>query len=91
MDFVFDRGDETISDWVCTIVLKQYPADTALVSRVIAPDNNKWPGFLTPLETAELTVGVTYFLTGDLVNATTGEQDQAQGDVRLSLEPDWVA
>ncbi len=91
MDFVFSRGGLTISGWECTVKLKQYPADSALVDRVITPKDGEWPGFLTPAETAALTVGITYFLTAELVNASTGEIDQVDDDVRLSITADWAA
>ena len=90
-DFVFSRGNESISGWVCTLKLKRFPADTALVSRVIAEEDGQWPGFLTTTETAALTVGVTYFMMGVLTNATTGEKETVENESRIHIEPEWAA
>ncbi len=91
-DFTFSRGDESISGWVCTLKVKQFPTDTSLITpRVIAEDNGRWPGFLTTTETAALTVGVTYFLIAVLTETATGEKDTVDNDTRFSITADWGA
>lgn len=87
--FVFDRGDESIEGWVCTIKVKQFDDDTALISRVITPADGVWSGFLTSTETAALTAGITYRLFGILTNATTDEAEQVE--TRFSLTASWAA
>ena len=73
-DYSFDRGDETISGWACTINLKQYPDDTSTIKRVISPTNDKWSGTLSSNDTKNLNVG-QYLVIANLVNATTGEKE----------------
>lgn len=90
-DFVFDRDGESISDWVCTLKVKQFPTDTSTVDREIEADNGEWPGFLTKTETAALTVGVTYSMIGVLTNATTGEKDTVENESRIHITADWDA
>jgi len=73
--FVFDRGDESITGWICTIYLKKFPSDEAVLSRVIAPVDEEWSGFLTQAETKGLDVD-HYMLIGKLTNSTTDEEEQ---------------
>ena len=60
---------------VCTVEVKKFPADTAIISRIIPAVNNTWPGFLTSTETAALGVD-TYWLIAQIKNATTDEERQ---------------
>ena len=69
LPFVFDRSGVSISGWICTIEVKQYPGDTAAISRVIAPDGLEWPGFLTSTETAALSELGEWMLIGKITNA----------------------
>lgn len=87
--FIFDRGDASIEGWVCTIKVKQFDSDTALISRVITPTNGQWFGILTSTETAALTSGITYRLFGILTNVSTGEEEQVE--TRFSLTASWAA
>jgi hypothetical protein len=76
LDFIFDLGGEDISGWTCNINVKQYPDDTSLITRTIAPDatGKQWSGYITETESATLTEGVLYWLIGVLENATTDER-----------------
>lgn len=75
--FTFDLDGGDTSDYVCTLIVKQYPSDTALISRVIPPLNSQqWEGFITSTESAAFTAGIQLRLIGSLVNATTDEQKQ---------------
>ena len=75
LPFVFDRGGASIDSWICTINVKRYPGDTADISRVIAPVNLTWPGFLTATETAALAALGTWMLIGTITNAS---EDRAE-------------
>lgn len=75
LPFKFDRNGEDISGWTCVVEVKQFPGDTAPISRAITPTDNAWSGFLTSTETAALAVGLRY-LTATLTNATTDEKEQ---------------
>lgn len=75
LPFRFDLGGESVSGWTCAIEVKQYPDDTATISRVVSPDGNKWVGFLTATETASLTVLGTWMVLGVLTNATDDKAD----------------
>jgi len=90
LPFVFDRGGESVSGWVCTLVVKQYPGDTAEISRVIALDaNNQWSGFLTSTETTALTGKGAYRMIGLLTHAVDGKEYQ---DIkRFQLNNVWAA
>ena len=58
LPFTFDRGDESIEGWVCTMQVRKFPGDAAAISRVIPPEGGVWPGFLTEPETSGLGVGL---------------------------------
>lgn len=87
LPFVFDRSGESIEGWVCTINVKVFADDTALISRVIAPVDRTWPGFLTSAETGALNVGI-YRLTGVLTNSTTDEEEQIP--IRFNITDTWA-
>lgn len=87
LDFVFDRGDETVSGWVCNIEVKQFTDDTSLISREIPQVDREWPGFLTATETDALSPG-TYRLIGVLTNAETDEEEQRL--VRFKVSEGWA-
>lgn len=89
LPFVFDRSGKPIEGWVCTLVVKRFPGDTALISRVIPPQGRRWPGFLTSTETNALAVLGQYRAIGLLVSATTGEQEQVP--VRFHLTEAWAS
>lgn len=89
LPFVFDRGGESIDGWICTIEVKNFPGDTALISRVITADGNTWPGFLTSTETALLDVG-NYRLIGVLTNATTDQEEQITETTRFNVTDSWA-
>lgn len=91
VDFVFDRGGESISGFVCTIFVKEFSSDSAIITRVVEPDSDSesWSGFLTSSETDLLTPGTTYRFMAVLASATTGEQDEIQ--TRLSITATWAA
>lgn len=88
-DFVFDRGGLSLDGWILTINVRQFPSDSAFVSRVIAADGTTWPGFLTPAETTALTSGTTYRLTGVQNNASTGEEQQVVDTIRFNVSDAW--
>lgn len=87
LPFSFDRGGLDISGYVCTIVVKQFTKDTALISRVVAPTDQKWTGFLTSTETQALNEG-NYFITGELVNASTDENEEIP--LRFQVSGAWA-
>lgn len=87
LPFVFDRGDESIEGWVCTIEVKKFPGDTSSLTRVIPAVGNSWPGFLTSAETSGLAIG-TYRLIGVLTNTTTGEEEQVP--LRFNITDSWA-
>lgn len=74
LDFKFDLGGETTSEWVCTLNLKRYPDDKTLINRIVTATDDTWSGFLTATETKNLDVA-QYMLIAKLVNATTNEKD----------------
>ena len=88
LPFIFDRGGESIEGWICEINVKQFPADTSQITRVIAPDGRTWPGFLTSSETDLLTPIGLYRIIGLLTNASTGEEEQVP--VRFNLADAWA-
>lgn len=73
-DFSFDRDGEDISGWVCTINLKIYPDDTAIIKRIITATDDEWSGTLTNQDTKNLNVA-QYMLIANLTNATTREKE----------------
>lgn len=89
LPFAFDRGEETIVGWTCTIKVKEYADDSATISRAITPLDGAWRGVLTSAETATLTAGKTYRLFAVLANATTLEEEQVES--RFSITADWAA
>ncbi len=92
LPFCFDLDGESITDWICTIIVKQYPTETALIERVVEPDSasNTWPGFLTAAETETLGESSTspFTLAGILTNSTTGEAEQVP--IRFNVAPSWA-
>lgn len=71
--FSFDLGTTVITDYVCTIDVKQHVSDSSSVSRVITPTGNVWSGYLTSTETAALTPGM-WILNASMVNSVTDER-----------------
>lgn len=88
LPFVFDRSGKSIAGYVCTLVVKQFPGDVALITRVIPSVGRTWPGFLTSTETDALAVLGLYRAIGLLVNASTGEEEQVP--VRFHLTEAWA-
>lgn len=91
LPFQFDRGDNSVDNWTCTITVKEKPDDAALVSRVVTAQNNEWVGFLTQSETSALPVldkGAPYYLIASLVNVTTDEEEVVT--VRFRVTKAWV-
>ncbi len=86
--FEFDRDGKTIEGWICTIKVKQFDDDPALISGVVTPEDGKWTGFLTAAQTATLAAGITYRLYAILTNATTDEAEQVEA--RFSLTASWA-
>lgn len=87
LPFVFDRGDESIDGWICTIEVKNFTGDPADISRVITPEGGEWPGFLTSSETSLLAVGL-YRLIGVLTNSSTDEEEQVI--LRFNITDSWA-
>ena len=102
LEFSFDRGGDSMDDWVCTLNVLQFPGDTPAISRVIESSTNsstgeeEWAGFITAAESALLTNSTSpnangWQVIGKLVNSTTGEQETVvQGSTRFSQSPTWV-
>ena len=89
LPFVFDRAGESIDGWVCTIEVKKVPSDSSLITRVITPDGDTWPGFLTSTETSALAIG-TYRLIGALTNSSTNEEEQITETTRFNITDSWA-
>jgi len=87
LQFVFDRDGADISGFVCLIEVKVFPDDTAIISRVIPPVGNTWPGFLTSTETAALKVGL-HFLIAKITNAA--KQEERQVPERFQVTKQWL-
>lgn len=87
LPFVFDRGDESIENWICTIEVKEFTGDTSLITRVIPPVNNTWPGFLTSAETGTLSTKM-FRLIGVLTNSVTDEEEQVV--LRFNITDSWA-
>jgi hypothetical protein len=85
--FVFDRDDEDVTGWTCTIYVKRYPDDVASITRVIALTDSVWSGFLTEAETAALPVS-QQMLIAKLENATTNEEEQKV--IKFYVVKAWV-
>lgn len=87
--FAFDLSGDSIDGWICTINVKQFPADTSQLTRVIeAGDNDTWPGIITSTETDALTPIGLYRLIGLLTNSTTGQEKQPV--IRFNLTDAWA-
>lgn len=87
INFQFDLGGEPLDNWICTIFVKQYPSDTAPISREIPAVGNVFPGYLTSTETAALGVSSDspWTITALMENAT--EVRQRQVTKRFHLSP----
>lgn len=92
LPFLFDRGENSIDGWICTIFLKVHPDDATILQRVVPPVNNQWPGFLTQSETNSLTPsGITpYYLIAKLTNSSTDEEEIITEDSRFWVSLNWV-
>lgn len=88
LPFKFDRGGESIAGWTCTITVKQYPGDTASISRVIPAVGLEWPGFLTTTETGSLAPGL-WFLTASLINLADNTLEEIP--VRFGVAKSWTS
>lgn len=88
LPFAFDRNGLSITGWICTIVVKQFADDTALISGPVTPTNGVWSGFLTATQTDTLTAGKTYRLYAILTNPDTDEEEQVQS--RFSITASWA-
>ena len=89
LDFVFDRSGEDITNWICTINVKEFPDDDSSITRVIPEDEdaNSWDGFLTQTETSTLAVGL-WWIIGILTNSVTDEEEQVP--VRFNVTKAWA-
>lgn len=87
--FLFDRGGQSIEDWICTIEVKKLPSDVASITRVITPVDGAWPGFLTSTETSALALGL-FRLNGILTNPTTDEEEQVTQTTRFKVGDNWA-
>ncbi len=93
LPFVFDRGGEDTTGYICTIFVKQFPADAAAVTRVIPLTTNsktgfaEWSGFLTSTETAALAIGF-WNIDAQLVKASTDEEESIP--VRFQVVVPWA-
>lgn len=86
LSFSFDLDGDSITDWVSVIKVKQFPDDTASVSRTIEGVDDKWEGFLTSTETAALATGA-WWLIAILTNSNTNEERQVPE--RFQVVEDW--
>lgn len=89
LPFVFDRDGQSVDGWVCTIFVKEFKADTATITRVIALDsNNQWSGYLTSAETDTLAAPTLYRLIAILTHPTNSEEEQVP--VRFQVNTEWA-
>ena len=87
LPFLFDRGGDAISGWVCTISVKVHPDDAAILTRVIPALDSGWPGLLTNSETSGLSVGLHY-LIAVIADVITDEEEQVV--VRFHITKAWA-
>lgn len=87
LDFNFDRGDNGIDGWTCTIHVKRKSDDAASITRVISASGESWPGYLTQTETAALAIGM-WHLIAKLENTSTDEEEQEV--VRFRITKPWA-
>ena len=87
LPFVFDRGGEDITGYVCTITVKQFPTDASSITRVIEATDGEWSGFLTQTETAALDIGL-WIINAKLVKASTDEEEAIP--VRFNVTTTWA-
>ena len=88
LDFVFDRSGESIEGWICRLVVKVNPADSAEISRVIPPAGRTWPGIITSAEITALASFGAYRAVGILVNASTDQEEQVP--VKFHISASWA-
>lgn len=91
IEFLFTRGGLSTEGFTCRVQMKQYPGDTPAVSFLADADPNglSWSGIITSAETDGLALGL-WFLTAELVNATTGQQRQITGaPTRVEIGQSW--
>ena len=91
--FSFDLDGASLTGYTCTINVKQYPSDTASVSRTVIastqPDGSQaFSGFLTQTETAALATGM-WVITAVMNKASTDEETVKQS--RFQVSTDWAA
>lgn len=86
--FVFDRDGLSIDGWICTISVKQFPGDVAIINRTITPTGCAWSGFLTSTETDTLDEGKQYFIIGVLTHAANDEEEKPP--VKFYLGKKWA-
>ena len=91
LPFNFDRGENSIDGWTCTIFVKQRSSDASFITRVITEVNGSWPGFLTQSETAALTPSdASYFLGAKLENVSTDEEEVIREQSRFKINNAWI-
>lgn len=88
--FVFDLSGQDITGWTCTIFVKQFPEDVAIIQRVIPPQGRQWPGYLTQSETATFTPSSRspWYIIGKLENTTTDQEIQIED--RFNVGAVWA-
>ena len=87
LPFEFDRGDNSIDGWTCTISVKTKPSAAVEFTRVIPPLNGKWPGFITQSESSALAIGL-FYLIALLEDTSTDEQEIIT--VRFRISTEWA-
>lgn len=89
LPFSFNRGDQSIDDWTCEIVVKQFPDDTPLITGTVERTEDAFTGYLNSTQTQALDSGKTYRLYGILTNSGTDEQEQIE--TRFSVTESWAS
>lgn len=87
LPFEFDRGENSIDGWTCTISVKTKPSAAAEFSRVITPLSGSWPGFITESESDALAKGL-FYLIALLQNTSTDEKEIIT--VRFTISTEWA-
>jgi len=90
LPFSFDLDGASLSGYVLTITVKQFAADSTLITaRIIAATGTKWTGFLTSTEIDSLANNTTFRLIGTAVHAGDDKEIQFVDDNRFTITPTW--
>lgn len=85
-DFSFALDGQNLSGFAYTLEAKQYPGDTASISRAVTPNSlNVVLVTLTPAETAAMAIGLWY-----ITIKSVDTDETLQGVKRIQITKPWV-